>query len=113
MLNPRNNRILILIFSAGLIALSGCIYSPAVQQGTVLTSADMQAIHRGMSASQVKARLGKPVLMHLYRNHQLMYVYTMQRDGGSIEKRKLVIHFRKGKVTRVTASSTPDAAPSV
>ncbi len=82
--------------------LSGC-YRIEVQQGNVITPADAKAIKKGMSEAQVKRRLGTPVLSNIYRNYQMIYVYTLRPEHGQFQKRSLIIYFLRNRVSRVKA----------
>lgn len=91
-----------LIFSiAGCLALTGCAYKIDVQQGNIITNKDVKAIHRGMSINHVKDMLGTPLLVNIYKDNRIVYVYTMKRGHRAMTRRNLTIHFIDGKVTYI------------
>ena len=82
-------------------SLSGCVYHQAFEQGNVLTTAKVQTIHRGMSAQEVEAKLGSPVLKNLYVDNRMTYVYTQNPKRNEMTVRRLVIDFDNNKVTNI------------
>ena len=55
----------------------------------------------GMSKSEVNALLGSPVLQDMFSKNTWTYAYTNQIDGGSIEKKNLVLEFKKDKLVQI------------
>lgn len=102
------SRILALIIIISLLGLSGCAYRPPVQQGTILTNADVKRIHRGMTKSDVLNQLGKPVLINLFSDNRLVYVYTMKPSRKAMQERQLQIYFRSGRVVNYKVFSSPN-----
>lgn len=107
----KRTRILTLILAISLLSLTSCAYRPPVQQGNFLTNANIQSIHQGMTKSQVLGILGKPVLINLYKNGRLVYVYTLEPTRRSRQMRKLLIYFRSGRVTNYEVYSSPNLEP--
>jgi len=104
-------RILTLILTISLLNLAGCVYRPTVQQGNILTKSNTQAIHKGMLKSQVIQVLGAPTLVNIYRNNQLVYVYTLQPNRQAKQERKLLIYFQSNRVTDYKLFSSPNLQP--
>jgi len=81
------------------LSLSGClVHHINVQQGNIFSESDIQAIHKGMTRRQVIHILGQPVLNNIYRNNQLIYVYTFKPNHGKFFRKSLIIQFRNGVV---------------
>lgn len=104
----KQNYIFALILILALVGLTGCIYRPPVQQGTTITDEDIHAVHRGMTRDAVIKRLGRPVLINLYYNNKLIYIYTLKPNRKAMQKRQLFIYFKSGKVTHYTVFSSPN-----
>ena len=104
----KGNRILALILTASLLGLSGCAYRPPVQQGTIISNADIQLVRRGMTRTEVLQRLGKPVLINLYHDNRLVYVYTLKPNREARQERQLLIYFRSGRVANYKVYSSPN-----
>lgn len=103
--------ILTLILAISLLGLAGCVYHPPVQQGNIITNEDIASVHRGMTRSAVEAGLGKPVLMNIYHDGRLVYVYTLQPKGRSMQERQLLIYFQSGRVVSYKVFSSPNLKP--
>jgi outer membrane protein assembly factor BamE len=104
----KQKHILALILTASLLGLSACAYKPTIQQGTILAKKHLKKLYRGMPKSQVLNLLGKPVLIDIYHNNTLTYVYTLKPHYKTTQQRRLLINFRSGKVTDYKVFSTPN-----
>lgn len=89
----------VLLISTAL--LSGCVYHQAFEQGNIITPAKVQAIHRGMTAQQVEAQLGSPVLKNIYTEQRMTYIYTQQPTRNTMIVRRLIIDFQHDHVTNI------------
>lgn len=105
--------ILALIATLSLLSLTGCAYHAPVQQGTILTNNSLSSIHRGMSKYQVLSRLGKPVLINIYQDGRMVYVYTLKPNRKAMQERRLLIYFHSGKVYRYKVFSSINLKPPV
>ncbi len=85
--------------------LSACshlhMYQPTVQQGNVVTEEEISRIKPGMSQGQVIAILGEPVLGNSLNPGELNYIYTLQKNGGRIQKKALNLYFSNGRLVKV------------
>ncbi len=99
-----------LVFLA--LSLSGCwfIYRPDIKQGNILNTRQVAAIHQGMSSDQIVALLGNPILVNVFADNQMIYVYTIQPGHGDFHAEQLRIYFVNGRVTQYT-SSVRNSAP--
>ncbi len=97
-----------LIFSS-VLTLSSC-YRVAVPQGNVLNTQEVSKVKMGMTAPQVIAKIGNPVLYNTYLNNQLAYVYTTKHGLSKVKKQRLIIYFYKGRVSNIIFDNkTPKA----
>lgn len=98
------NTIIVSFFLSSL-CLTGCgvihPYQPNVQQGNMVSQVMIDQVHPGMSKEQVRNILGSSVLPNLFDENHWAYVYTMQRNGGQIIRKKVDIYFQNDRVTRV------------
>ncbi len=92
------------------LTLASCIkpYKAPVQQGNILTTKSITAIHTGMTTQQVTQVLGKPVLTNLYKNNHLIYVYTYQsKNSANLSKKQVIISFKNNRVMNIQNTSQP------
>ncbi|HLD84487.1 MAG TPA: outer membrane protein assembly factor BamE [Coxiellaceae bacterium] len=83
------------------ITLVGCIYHQPIEQGNVITPANVQAIHNGMTSQQVIAKMGSPVMKNIYNDEHMDYVYTSAPTHDIMIVKKVIIVFRHNLVTDV------------
>lgn len=95
------------------LPIAGCIYRPDVQQGNVITNQDIRGIHKGMSVNQIRFKLGDPILTNIYADGRLVYVYTFQHSHNKMQVRRLIIFFRKDRVSSYWFDSQPPQAPII
>jgi len=102
----KRTRILALFLFASLIGLSGC-YRPTIQQGNILSEADLHAVNRGMTVREVTRAIGNPVLSNIFPDGRLVYIYTLKPNYKKMTKRQLIVTFRHGRVVKYVAESSP------
>jgi len=86
-----------------LIGLSSCTrlvpyYKPDIQQGNIITQTQVNKLKKGMSKNQVITALGTPVVENGFYRNQLIYVSTYQPGHGKYTVKRLVLHFKQGKL---------------
>ena len=88
------------------LGLSGCwfVYKPDIKQGNILTTHQVAQIRPGMTKEQIIAIFGNPVLVNVFADNQMIYVYTIQPGHGNFKAQQLRIYFSNGKVTQYTSS---------
>lgn len=108
-------RIISLILSTCFVTflMAGCVYKPDVQQGNVITDKDVSAIHKGMTANQVRFKLGDPILTNIYADNRVVYVYSFQHGHHKMQLKRLIISLRNDHVTGYWYDSQPPNAPVI
>lgn len=96
-------RNIILIFIAIFaLTLSGCNklrpYQVDIQQGNIIDHAMRDKLRLGMNKKEVATLLGTPILGDMFDDNTWIYVSTMQKDGGKIEKKKLILEFQNNQL---------------
>lgn len=103
----RFKRLLIMFALTALgLSLSGCwfIYKPDIKQGNVLTTQKVHAIKPGMTKEQLVELLGNPILVNVFAENQMIYVYTIQPGHGHFQAQQLRVYLVNGRVTGYTSS---------
>lgn len=97
-------RKILLIFTAMLL-LTGCSklhpYYVDVQQGNIIDKHTVAELHTGLSKNEVASILGAPLLTDMFNTDTWTYVYTNQINGGKIEKKKLILEFKKNRLVQI------------
>lgn len=86
-----------------LFTLSACSllpspYKPAVEQGNVIKTEQVQQLQLGMTESQVMYVLGTPMVQSTFKSHQWHYLYTSlySTEGKVSDVTHLVLTFQNG-----------------
>lgn len=88
-----------------LLTLSGCsvlrTHKADIEQGNVFTEKQVAGLNKGMTLSQVKRRLGNPLLVNVFTKQHVAYVYTYKAGYGSMKEKKLLLDFKDGKLASI------------
>lgn len=82
-------------------------YRIDLPQGNYLTSESVDRIEEGMSREQVRFVLGTPLLRDLFHPDRWDYVFRYRFPNGTVEQRKVTIHFRDERVVAIEADALP------
>lgn len=83
------------------LMLAAC-YRIDVQQGNILPSSSLKKVHNGMTTAQIRQMFGTPALTNPFAGNDLVYVYTFKPGVGARQEKRLIIYFRKDRVTSFT-----------
>lgn len=82
--------------------LFGChMYRPDVQQGNVVTQKMAGSLHLGMSQTAAKRILGEPLLINVFDNNRLDYVYTYKHRNQPMTERQIVLTFSNNRLVNI------------
>ncbi len=99
--------------------LAGCakfgVYRLDVQQGNLVTQAQVARVQPGMSRLDVRNLLGTPLLQDAFNGHRWDYLYTEDRNAGNklnpfdrIQQQfKVTVVFEGEKVAKVEGQASP------
>jgi outer membrane protein assembly factor BamE len=82
-------------------ALGIAPYKIEIQQGNFVSQEMVSQLKDGMSKDQVRQIMGTPLLIDIFHAERWDYIYSRETTEGKREKRKLVIFFEDGKLTRM------------
>ncbi|MSP53058.1 MAG: outer membrane protein assembly factor BamE [Gammaproteobacteria bacterium] len=71
---------------------------PNIQQGNIITQAEVDQLKPGMSKTQVIEVLGSPVVQNGFNDNELAYIETDQINGGKITQKRLILNFKQDKL---------------
>lgn len=104
----------VLVLALFCTALSACsIYKLSMRQGNVITQKEMNALHQGMSRSQVEATLGTPLIQDPFETDRWDYVFYYRKPNGKVIQRTVSVYFQNGKVARYTDKGDIAAASHI
>jgi outer membrane protein assembly factor BamE len=91
------------------VAATGCVYRLDIQQGNLLTLADIDKVTVGMTRSQVRYLLGTPMVSDPFAPQRWDYVYRMQYGRSSnVDAAHFVVRFDGDKVSSVERVDMPE-----
>jgi outer membrane protein assembly factor BamE len=85
-------------------------YRAEIVQGNVVTSEQIDRVKPGMNRAQVRDILGSPLVSDLFHADRWDYVFMLNRQGTSLQKRAVVVIFEGDKLVRVDAPPLPTDA---
>lgn len=90
----------ILMLSAALGLLSGCLYRPDMSQGNIFSNEQVAAIHDGMTREQVRTILGTPAVTDPFHPNEDNYVFIFRSgETNRTYSRNLNITYQNDMVT--------------
>lgn len=83
-------------------SLFGChMYRPDVQQGNVVSQKMVNRLSLGMSQVEVKRVLGEPLLVNVFANNRLDYVYTYKHRNQPMTERQILLTFSNNRLVNI------------
>ena len=100
------------------LALMGCKQAPElpaviapykidIQQGNVVSQAMVAKLKAGMTRAQVRFALGSPLIVDPFRTDRWDYVYTYQKQGKEVQRRRITVIFEEDRLLRVEGDVVP------
>ena len=81
------------------LASTSCVYHPPVQQGNIITDKELSILYPGMPKAEVLSLLGDPILVNIYADNRLVYVYTFQAGHKKMQSVHLIVYLSNNRVT--------------
>lgn len=83
-------------------------HTTEVRQGNLITAEMREKIQLGMTAEQVRAVLGTPLVNDPFHANRWDYVYRLQQAGKLVEQHRLTLHFANDRLLRIEdGANTP------
>ena len=102
----------------GLLALAGCKQAPdlpsaispykiEIQQGNVVTQEMLAKLKAGMTRAQVRFALGSPLVVDAFHTDRWDYIFSLEKQGKSVERRRVTVIFDEDKLLRLEGDILP------
>jgi outer membrane protein assembly factor BamE len=88
-------------------------YKVEVVQGNFVSREQVEALQKGMTAEQVRAVLGTPLVTSLFHGERWDYVFTLRRQGATAQQRRLTVYFQNGALERFEGDTMPSESEFV
>ena len=69
-----------------------------IEQGNILNPKEVNQLKLGMHKQEVRDIVGDPILSSAFDKDVWSYVYTNQKNGGKITKKKVILYFKNDKL---------------
>lgn len=103
----------VLVFLA-VLSLTACadfsfpgVYKIDVEQGNIVTQAQVDKLRPGMTQRQVRYILGTPLVVDTFHQERWDYLYTMKPGKGERRQNRLSLFFTDEKLTGFSGSWVP------
>ncbi|WP_367607523.1 outer membrane protein assembly factor BamE [Legionella sp. W05-934-2] len=74
------------------------------QQGNLLPAYKLKRLHIGMSKQEASVIMGTSLISPIFNKNRWDYVYTLQKGNGHIKKRRIILYFQQGRLSKIDAS---------
>ncbi len=92
-------------------AIYGCVYKIDIEQGNLISQAQVDQLRPGMTANQVRYIMGTPLLVDPFHPNRWDYVYSFQKGGGPRELLHLSLFFdSRERLTALQGDFRPKAS---
>ncbi|SCZ49548.1 outer membrane protein assembly factor BamE [Thiohalomonas denitrificans] len=103
----------IIIYFALALTLAGCAHKLDIQQGNILTQAELAKLETGMTKRQVLFLLGSPLLTDPFHQQRWDYYYSYQPGGEAVTSHyQVTVWFEDDRLARYSAKGDiPEEVP--
>ena len=103
----------IIIYFVLSLAVAGCAHKLDVQQGNILTRAELAKLEEGMTKRQVLFLLGSPLVTDPFHQQRWDYYYSFKPGGEEITSRyQVTVWFVGDRLSRYSAEGDiPEEVP--
>lgn len=88
-------------------------YRQNIPQGNYVDQQMLSQVKPGMTRDQVRFALGSPLLTDVFHPDRWDYVFRMLYADGTVEQRRVTVHFGNDRVERVVAADPLPAREGV
>ncbi|QFY43432.1 outer membrane protein assembly factor BamE [Candidatus Methylospira mobilis] len=94
-------------------SLSGCIYTPDIHQGNIVSQEMVDQIRPGMNKRQIAFIMGTPLLQDPFHDNRWDYIYSNQPGGEDRMQKRISLFFKNDALSGVQGDFKPGTLPSV
>jgi outer membrane protein assembly factor BamE len=104
-------KLLIIITCIASLGVAACssrlVHKIDVQQGNVITQAQVNQLEPGMTRSQVRFIMGSPLVADVFHQDRWDYIYLNQPGYGEITQERVTLFFDADSLTRIEGTLRP------
>lgn len=104
-------KLLIIIACIASLGLAACashiVHKIDVQQGNVITQAQVNQLEPGMTRNQVRFIMGSPMIADVFHQNRWDYIYMFEPGYGETKENRVTLFFDADKLTRIEGTLRP------
>jgi outer membrane protein assembly factor BamE len=94
-----------------LTLLSGCAYEIEIQQGNIITTAQVEQLKIGMDQDKVRYIMGTPLLQDPFHQARWDYIFRLKSEERKVEPYRVTLHFENGLLKQIEQSGELPESP--
>ena len=104
-------KLLIIITCIASLGLAACsthiVHKIDVQQGNVVTQAQVNQLEPGMTRNQARFIMGSPMVADVFHQDRWDYVYLFEPGYGKVTRKRVTLFFDADLLTRIEGTLRP------
>lgn len=94
-----------------LTLLTGCAYEIEIQQGNIITTAQVEQLKVGMDQKRVRFIMGSPLLQDPFHQQRWDYIFRLKSEERNVAPYRVTLYFENGLLQRIEKSGElPESA---
>jgi len=81
--------------------LNGCAYEIEIQQGNIITSAQVEQLKIGMDQQRVRFIMGTPLLQDPFHPERWDYIFRLKSEERTVSPYRVTLYFENQKLKRI------------
>ena len=94
-----------------LTLLSGCAYEIEIQQGNIITTAQVEQLKVGMDPDRVRYIMGSPLLQDPFHQERWDYIFRLRSEEREVSPYRVTLYFENGLLKRIEQSGELPESP--
>ena len=91
--------------------LNGCAYEIEIQQGNIITTAQIEQLKIGMDQQRVRFLMGTPLLQDPFHPERWDYIFRLKSEERTSPPYRITLYFHKAKLTKIERIGQLPASP--
>lgn len=94
-----------------LVLLNGCAYEIEIQQGNIITSAQVEQLKVGMDQQRVRFIMGTPLLQDPFHPERWDYIFRLKSEERSTPPYRITLFFENEKLKKIEQTGELPESP--
>ncbi len=84
-----------------LILSGGCAYEIEIQQGNIITTAQVKQLKIGMNQQRVRRIMGSPLLQDPFHSERWDYIFRLKSEERSATPYRVTLYFKNKRLKKI------------